>query len=367
MVDAVGILLCLQAEAAVADVGRAPLPCQRAVEKSAHVDLHTRLVGEHLDRPAALRIAKRRRGSQGSVRLPAANEVVVIHAAAGVGCRIRWQHLDRRPAPAPRSPLRPEVERRGLDQGEDTGRNRARIDRQVAIGDHGQLLVGDRSRGVARHVPVGVVDEVHDRGRIGRGRHLDDQFARGRERVDGLRHEPAGIPLIAVGRDEFELDRRSPVGRPRRSLPELLVESLHATVQVVDAIIGGERVGLAVELEPTGSNPIGAAAADRAEVGMPLQVAVERVEAEHDIDGVARRARLGRHQERGQDGTVVGDGRPPATRHLERVEMGLPAVGECSKGLHGGHGGGSGRGWILCREAGSGPQHDSAGSRATDR
>ena len=135
-------------------------------------------------------------------------------------------------------------------------------------------------------VPVGMVHEVDDRGGVGRGRHLDHQFAGGCEGVGRLRDETAGIALVAVGRDHLELDRRSAIGAPRRGLPELLVEPHDAAVEVVGAVVGGERVRSAVEGERAGGDAVGAAAAGRAEIRMSLQVAVERVEAEHHVDGM---------------------------------------------------------------------------------
>ena len=106
---------------------------------------------------------------------------------------------------------------------------------------------------------------------------------------------------------------------------------------MVGAVVGGKRVGLAVEVEATGGDAIGIAAAGRAKVWMAREVAVEGVEPEHDVDGITGAAIFRRHEKRRHDRTVVGDRRLPATRHSQRVEVGRPAVGQRAEGFHGGH------------------------------
>jgi arylsulfatase A-like enzyme len=69
MVHTVGKLLRLQADAGVGAVDGTGFPDERAVEKVAHVDLHARLVGEHLERAAARRITERGGRPQGTVGL----------------------------------------------------------------------------------------------------------------------------------------------------------------------------------------------------------------------------------------------------------------------------------------------------------
>ena len=61
------------------------------------------------------------------------------------------------------------------------------------------------------------------------------------------------------------------------------------------------------------------------------------IEPEHDVDGITGAAVFRRHEKRRHDRAVVGDRRLPATRHLERVEVDRPAVGQRAEGFHGGH------------------------------
>ena len=188
---------------------------------------------------------------------------------------------------------------------------------------------------------------VHDRGGITGRRHLNPQFAVRRERVGGFGRDLAWIALVAGGRDHLEVDRRPLLGDPWRRLPELLVEAGHAAVKMVGLVVRRQRVGLAVEFEPAGGDAVGHAAADRAEVGMLGRIPVERIEAEHDVE---RLAILPGHVQAREDRTKVGDGRLPASRHLERVEVRLAAIGQTAERAHGrqgtrssGHGFGNSR------------------------
>ncbi len=52
----------------------------------------------------------------------------------------------------------------------------------------------------------------------------------------------------------------------RLGLPDDLVESALSAVQVVGAVVHGERVGLAVQLEPPPRDAVGVAADDGTEV-----------------------------------------------------------------------------------------------------
>ena len=54
-------------------------------------------------------------------------------------------------------------------------------------------------------------------------------------------------------------------------------------MQMVGAVIGCQRVSLAVEREPSAGDAIAVAADRGAKKRMPLQIAVERFEAERDV------------------------------------------------------------------------------------
>ena len=195
-------------------------------------------------------------------------------------------------------------------------------------------------RRLAGHVPVRMMDHVDDRRGVGRRRHVDDQFTGGRERVDDLRGELAGIALLTVGRDGRELERRAVASEVRDGLPEMLVEAQLASVEVVNAVIGGKRVSLAVELEGPLGDPVRDPATGGAEIGMALAIGLHRIEAENDINGRSA-SFLGRNVERGEDRAVFADRGLPAAGHFERPEVDAPSVREGSerggdRRLHGG-------------------------------
>ena len=66
-------------------------------------------------------------------------------------------------------------------------------------------------------------------------------------------------------------------------LPHLLVKAFQPAVEMVRAVVLRQRVFLAVENELAVADAVGNAAGDRAEEGMPPQVTIEVVEAEHDV------------------------------------------------------------------------------------
>ena len=247
----------------------------------------------------------------------------------------------------------PEVERGARHRCELTRRDAAGIDRQITVGGHRQRVPVDRAGCLPGEVPVGMMGHVHDRRGIAGRRHLDPQFAVRRERVGGFGRDLARIALVASGRDRLEVDRRPLLGDPWCRLPELFVEAGHAAVEMVGLVVCRQRVGLAVEFKPAGRDAVGHAAAGGAEVGMLGRIPVERIEAEHDVEQLAI---FPGHVQAREDRTEVGDGRLPASRHLERVEVRLAAIGQTAERAHGrqgkrgsGHGRGNSRirgGWL---------------------
>ena len=97
-------------------------------------------------------------------------------------------------------------------------------------------------------------------------------------------------------------------------------------------VVRRQRVGLAIEFEPSGSDAVGDPATGRAEVGMLGRVAIERIEAEDDVH---RLAILPGHVQARQDRAEVCDGRLPAPWHLERVEVRLATIGQTTERAHG--------------------------------
>ena len=242
------------------------------------------------------------------------------------------QRLDRIAEHSHRLAFGPEVERRARHSGELTRRDAAGIDRQITVGGHRQRMPVNRARRLPGEIPVGVMSHVHDRGSIAGRRHLDPEFAVGRERVGSFRRELPRIALVACGGHHLEVNRRPLLRCPRRRFPELLVEADQTAVEMVGLVVRRQRVGLAIEFEPSGSDSVGHAATGRAEVGMLGRVAIERVEAEDDVH---RLAVLPGHVQARQDRTEVCDGRLPAPGHFERVEVRLATIGQTAERDHG--------------------------------
>ena len=151
-------------------------------------------------------------------------------------------------------------------------------------GNH-HLVSEDGSR--AGEVEVGVIGQVDRRGFVGRGGVVDDEFVVVRERVDNRNVEVAGITFFAIGTLAREFDGRVFAGGCF-GLPVGLVETFASAVQMMGAVVGGEAVFLAVELEAPMGDAIGAASDDAAEIRtVVLDVAIERIEAEGDVAGAA--------------------------------------------------------------------------------
>jgi len=196
----------------------------------------------------------------------------------------------------------PEVERRPLHRREGAGRDQRVADRCIAIRVDPQLVAENVARSVAAEVEVAVLRQI-DRRRLVAGRRIvDDQLVLVSQGVGHAHAEVAGIALFAVGARAGEGDAVGVLERFGR--PHHLVEADVAAVQVVRPVVGRELVGLAVERELPLGDPVAVAADDRAEEGRRriADVAVQRVEAEHDVADLS--AAIGRLQT-GNDAAVA--------------------------------------------------------------
>jgi hypothetical protein len=143
------------------------------------------------------------------------------------------------------------------------------------------------------------MDEVADRGAVGRGAHLNEEAALGEDAERDPCFEPAGIAHLAVERGKREEEGAA----PRLATPDPPVEAARAAMKVVTALVEGEAVLISVEDQ----NPAAYAAAPAAQGGAKERVARpvlgEAVVAEHHVGeptacigndaGLERRASLG--------------------------------------------------------------------------
>ena len=101
-------------------------------------------------------------------------------------------------------------------------------------------------------------------------------------------------------------------------------------MQVVVAVVAGERVLDTVEREAATGDTVGVASANGAKVRMLLEVTINAVEAEHDI---ARATLAVRHQQRCHDAAVVRNLGAHPCGIGQGIEVYLRAVGRRSQKL----------------------------------
>ncbi len=172
----------------------------------------------------------------------------------------------------------------GCGQGRDT-LFLARNGMEVTALDYSETgLCQIKDKAVTRGLDGSVVD---GRGFVGGCGVVDDEFVVIRERVDNRDGEVAGIAFFAIGTLACEFDGRVFAG-DRFGLPVGLVETFASAMQMMGAVVGGEAVVLAVQVEAPVGDAIGAASDDAAEIGaVALHVTIESVEAEGDVAGMA--------------------------------------------------------------------------------
>ena len=221
---------------------------------------------------------------------------------------------------------RPEVERRARDLGDPAGRHQVGPGRRVAAREQLDLVVEHGH--VRAEVPVGVVHDVDDGRPVGGRRDVEMQRVVVAQRVGHGDVEPAGIALLAVGRDVAQAERRTLRGGHRLRIPYLLVEPLEAAVHVVGRPVRGQLEDLAVELEPGIRDPVADPADDRAEKGMAGQIAGEIGKAEHHVAEPA--VTIG-HVQLGDDAAVIRDPGAQAIPIGQAVERHRLAVGAAER------------------------------------
>ena len=135
-------------------------------------------------------------------------------------------------------------------------------------------------RAMTREVEVRVVDQVHDRRRVGPALHRHADLPRV-ELVGGADLERPRETHLAVGRGRLEPDGGPP--RVEDGGPHLAVEPVPAAVLVVGPLVAVDLDLPAVEVEAAARDTVPIASARRPEVGIGGRVAGHVVEAEHDV------------------------------------------------------------------------------------
>src|SRR6185312_17055202 len=170
-----------------------------------------------------------------------------------------------------------------------------------------------------------VVGQVENGVFVGGGGVLDAQGIVGRDGVHHAHRQRARVALFPVGAVVAELERRRGGGGNVARGPQTAVETHVAAMQRVGAVVGGQVVCVAIEREASMGDAVGVAADQGAEVGLGVaHVAGQVVIAEHDVAALA--AAVG-GLERDHDAAVVGDFGAQAAMVVERVQLGVAAVG----------------------------------------
>ena len=196
-------------------------------------------------------------------------------------------------------------------------------------------MVGDRPGVLPAQVPVAVVRQCDQRGRVGGGAHRDPQLVLPGQRVEAAGGDDAGVPFLAVARDVRQPQRRPVGGVHRLRRPDHLVPALDTAVQVVRAVVGRHREPTAVELERPVADPVRHPPDRAAEVLRPGQIPVQVVEAQDDVGQLA--VAVGRLQT-DQRGPVRGHLGDDVVAVGQRVEVDVLPVSLSKQRLGDGHG-----------------------------
>ncbi len=177
-----------------------------------------------------------------------------------------------------------EVEGRAGDFGQLAGGDQRVVGRRVVIRVEEELVFEDRPGALAAEVEVAVVGHVHQRRLVGGGEVIDAELVHlGQHVLDGDL-ESSGIALFTVGADVGEPYAGAVGCVERLTVPERLVESLEATVQVVGLIVDVQLVVDPVQREASVRDAVGAATGDAAEVLVVGRlVAGDAIEPQHDV------------------------------------------------------------------------------------
>src|ERR1035441_2731726 len=148
-----------------------------------------------------------------------------------------------------------------------------------------------------------MIGQVNGRGFVSRGGIVKAQLVGiGQGHRDGDGKRP-GVAFFSVGTDVSEPYRHAGL---RFGLPNYLVEALEPAVEVIRAVLGRERVGLAVKCEAALGNAVSHPPNSAAEIRVPLQVLLKVVETQHDVP---KHTPAVRHVQFGDNRAVASSGR----------------------------------------------------------
>ena len=111
-------------------------------------------------------------------------------------------------------------------------------------------------------------------------------------------------------------------------MPHALIETFHATVQMICSDICGESIGRSVEYELRARDPVRAASHDRAEIPRIRPILLDRVAADHDVGPAPLPVGS---QQRHDDAAVIGRAKLEAVRVLEREDVGYGRWGTVNR------------------------------------
>ena len=266
--------LRFQAQPVALTVDAAGLADDRAVEKVAGIELQARRGREHLQHAPGPGIFEPRCRSQ-LTRLAGHHEVVIV--AASDAQLLVAPVAD---ALADRARL-PEVEGRRRDVAALAGRNQRRIDWRVAFSEQRESMTEHVAR--AREIEERVIGDIDDRRPVGRRAVLHRQLVALAERICGGNLQRAWIAAGTVRTHVTEHDACGRTASHLVDLPQHLVQTVYAAVQMVRSIVRFQRVLPAVETELAARNAVGIAADSGAEVLRLGHVVTRRFVAQHDI------------------------------------------------------------------------------------
>jgi hypothetical protein len=170
-----------------------------------------------------------------------------------------------------------QVERGAVDRHRRTGRDEVLVHAQDVRREELHLVVLDAAR--ARQVPVGVVGEIDDRGRVGGGPVLEAQLV-ALHLVGDADLQRAGEAVLPGGAGPVQGD-----GAPVRlaDLPLHRVEGPGAAVQGCAGLVRGDPVLDAVELEDAAGDAVREPAHAGAQVGRVAPIGVGVGETQRDV------------------------------------------------------------------------------------
>ncbi len=284
--------------------------------------MQSRLVGEEFQPTPAPRIPQHCHQARRGRDLASHDPVVIIATADQDLVILRPAH------PVPDDTGLPKIERGPGDRPDLACRDCAGIRRQEMRGRNVQVVPHRPCGGaLPREIPVGMGGNVHQCRPVA-GRTIVQSQCVGRcNRERGRGVQRSGKSLVPVGAQMGKDQLRAGLGGNRHHAPVGLVEARCATVQRIGAVVRGNLVAHAVQLEPATRNPVGHPPDRRPEILRLLEIGLEAAMPKHHIGpvppGIGRNQSLQRRAI-GED-CRFDPGRPAQRDRLHQPTAGKPA------------------------------------------